>query len=271
MPGNPLADAVDASTSVRTAFTATGHATPFSDGTYVDIDTSLAADANGIEVVLTAATFSSGANTSTLLEFAIDPTGGTTYAAWASIPVGYRANTGLAAPMNVMGFIPAGSRVAMRVRSAVTVKAVTAVVHFLPVKHGIRFGAPITYLADTATARGTTLTAPGSLNTMGADLSLVTSTSVALAALSVGVQAAGGAGMNGSGVLVDIRYDPTGGTTYQGLIENLYFGYGGTEFIDPLSPLCFGVDIPAASRIAARYQRANTGNAVDLILVGTPL
>lgn len=270
-PGPTLNDGVNTANSTRTGFSASGHATPFTTGTYVDIDTSLSADADAITIQIAAGAAAAATDSSTFIEFGVDPTGGTTYALWATVPIGYL--TAAQSPtLRIPGRITAGSRVAFRIRSAVSAVGIQAIFTFLPVK-GDGFAAPVTFGADTATARGVTLTAPGALNTKGAWTEIGTSlgspTVNDLAAITVLLQGAAGTNMNASGVLVDVGTSVgAGGVSV--IIPDIYMLGQAAENYLIRTLLTYGIDVPAGSRLWGRYARANIANAVDMVLHGAP-
>lgn len=261
-PSASLGDGVDASTSARATIVCTAHATPHTAGDWVEVDPSLSADAAGVVVTLTAATNASGADTSTLLE--IGTGAAASEVVWATVGIGYRT---LNAQMVVPGLLAAGTRVAVRCRSVITLKTVSAAYAFTPAK-SVALGAPSTYGADTATSHGVTLTAPGSLNTKSAWTEITASTAADIAALLVSVQGAAATALSGSGVLIDIAVGAAGSEV--AVITDVYLHGDASERYDPRSLLTYGLAISAGSRIAARYQRASTNNVVDLILVGAP-
>lgn len=266
--GSLLTDGVDTVSSIRLPqLTVTASATPHSPGSWVEVDASLSADAGGVVIIPQGTIASTGADGSTLLEIGTGSGGAETV--WATLGVGYRGATGgftAGGPFHIVpGFIASGTRVAVRARSAVASQTVNPFVLFLPADKTIDFGAPTTFQANTGTSRGLTLTAPGSLNTKGGWTELVASTAQDFNALCVCPQGAAGTGMVTSGVLVDIGIGASTAETV--LIGDLY-GLGNTsEFYTWRTPMTYGVDIPAGSRLSARYQRAGAGNAVDLIVV----
>lgn len=259
--GALLADGVDTSTSVRASVTATGHATPFTDGTYAEVDASLSAAAAGIFIVITASSSSNAADTSTVLEIATGAAA--SEVPWASVAVGYRDE---GQRIWVPGFIASGTRVAVRVRSAVTIKAVTAFYSFLPATKSIDPGAPVTMGYNPAAARGVTVTAPGSTNTKGNWVEIEDVTTADFGNLVVCPQAAGNTTMNNSGVLLDIGIGAAAAETV--LIPDIYMAANGSESLGIRSPLTYGVNVPAGSRLSARYARANAANSLDVFLVG---
>lgn len=259
-PGALLPGDVTAASSTRGTVTATASDTAHVAGAWVEVDASLSAAADGIYIGVSAPIATNGADTSTIFDIGIGAASLETV--WARIGIGYGGRH-----IRIPGHIAAGTRVAVRIQSVTVSRALTVTVSFLP-KLGSGFGSPVTYQADSATSRGLTLTAPGSLNVKGAWTEIVASTAAIIAALAVTPQGAGGTTMNGSGVLIDLAVGAAASEAV--VVSDIYLLGSASEFYVPLSPKTYGVNIPAGSRISARYQRAHAGNAVDLILTGTP-
>lgn len=258
-PSGLLNDGVLTASSSRATVTAVGNVTPHTAGTWVEVDPSLSVDANGIYLYVNTSFSVAGTDTSTLIELGTGASG--SEVAWATFGAGYAPG---ARVYFVPGYLAAGTRVAVRVRSAVASKSVAMLCQFLAEKPA-NPGAPVTYQADAATSRGLTITAPGSLNTKGAWTQLVGSTAAAFTSLLVAPQAAAGTVMSASGVLIDIGIGGAGSETV--LIPDIHLLGSTSEAYLIFSPLTYGVDVPAGSRLSARYARATTGNAVDLIVV----
>lgn len=257
-----LPEGVDTSSSVRLTSSATASATPHTAGAWTEIDASLSEDASAVGYQLSTVTAASATNSSTLMDIGVGAAGFETV--WATVSIGYSS---AAYRHQIPGFIAAGTRVSFRIRSAIASLNVQPRFYFAAAK-ATTFGAPVTYQADTATSRGLALAVPGSTNTKGAWTEMVASTATDLAALHATVQANGSTAMGTGGVLVDIGTGPPGSETV--IIPDLYYLGATTENYQALSPTTYGVDIPAGTRIAARYARSHTGNPVDLILVGAP-
>lgn len=255
-------DGVVTASSTRSTTTCTASATPHTWGSWVEIDPSLSGDIDQIRLVLTAATSANATDTSTLLQIGTGGSGAET--AWATVGVGY-AQAGRA--ITIPGRIASGTRVAVRCQSAAASKSVAAVYTFHKPKELTFSGAPITWGADTATSRGITLTAPGSTNTKGAWTTISASTSAAITALAVTAQAAGGTALNSDGgVLIDLAVGASSSEVV--VISDLFLLSSASEWYTVLTSMTYGIDIPAGSRVSARYARSSTGNTVDLIVVG---
>ncbi len=262
-PSNPLADTVDLTTSVRTAITATGNATPFNDGTYVEIDPSLSADASGVFVMIPLASQTTGANTSTVLE--IGTGAGGAEAAWGAVQVGFRlATEGYFVP----GFIAAGTRVAVRVRSAVISKVVVAHYTFLAADKGVDPAVPAIMGYTAGAAAGVVLTTPGGANAKGAWTEIIASTAATYSLLLVNIGGGRTSTQTGGSVLVDIGTGPNPSET--AIISNIYFDMTSNEQNQARAPQTFGIlaTIPSGTRLSARFQATNAGADVDVFLVG---
>lgn len=254
-------DGVDTATSVRSTIAATASATPHTWGSWVEVDPSLSAAVNRTMLWVTNAMFSNGVNTSTLLQLGTGGAGAET--AFATIGVGYAQTD----RMHVIpGTIAAGTRVAMRVQSAVVSQAVSPVVGFSAAKD-LNAAAPVSIGADTATSRGVTITAPGSLNTKGAWTELTASTSRAFTVLSLFPQGAGGTSFATGAAIIDIGIGGSGAETV--LIPDVHLFVHSSELLNPRSPLAYGVDVPAGTRLSARYARSNANNPLDLVVVAS--
>lgn len=264
-----LSDGVLTASSSRlgTQVTATASGTPHTAGSWVEVDPSLSADADGLRVVLMAATNLAGTDTSTLLEIGLGAAA--SEVVWATIGVGYYITSANVSSQGfrVPGHIPAGSRVAVRARSAVASQAVNAVYSFFS-ESSPGLAAPVTMGADTATSHGTTLTVAGAINTKSAWTEIEDSTSAEFVALLVSAQCNANTAMGSSGVLVDIGIGAAASETV--LIPDIYYHTATSEFMQDRSPTTYAVNIPVGSRLSARYAAANIADRIDLILVGAP-
>lgn len=244
---------------VATADAATAHTW----GAWVEVDASLSADAAGI-LTNFAAVSTGSTNTATLVQIGTGGAGAET--AWATFAVGSLVNsTPYGAPRYIPGFIAAGTRVAFRVQSAVLSKNVTiswmfnAVVAAAP-------GAPVSMGFDTATSRGTLITAPGSAGTPGAWTEVVASTSAAFTLLALFPEHGSGS-MTAGEQLFDIGLGSAGAETLY-IAEAAVVTHSSTEQLQAERPLlAIPVSIPAGSRISARrtYLTNNTGLGLSLV------
>lgn len=257
-----LPDTVLTATSTRKSVAPQSNAIPHTPGGWVEVDSSLSADAGGLWIFCPVTPSTNGVDSSTLIEIGTGGSG--SEVVWATASIGYRAAG--SHPIIIPGFIAMGSRVAIRLRSARTLFTLSSTfVNFFATKSSAVPPAPVTLGADTAVSRGVTLTPPGSLNTKGNWTEIAASTPAALGALALMVQGAGSITITNSAVLIDIGIGGAGAETV--LIPDVYFTGATGEEYNPRSPLIYGVDVPAGSRLSARYARADTV-ALDLFLVG---
>jgi hypothetical protein len=263
-----LTDNVDVSTSYRTITALVASATPHAPGVWVEIDPSLIDNADSVYAYLMASGLhNSATDSSTLMEIGVGPAG--SEIVWATIPIGYRASTSHSQPRLIPGHIPAGSRVAARIRSAVASRSITVTFGFgISHPQAPSLGAPVTFGVNTGASRGVVLAPASASHTKTAWTELTASTSTALAAMFVGVQGGGVTAMSTGGILIDIGIGPAGSETV--VIPNIALEGHSQEYQMERSPVTFGVDIPTASRIVARWQSTFTNNVPDIILVGAP-
>lgn len=266
-PGPALSDSFLTGVSLAPTVTSVGSASPnnFSTpGAWLPIDASLSSDAGGITLAASVATFVSGANSSTLLQIGVGAA--SSEVVWATIPVG---NMPIASSITVPGFIPAGSRVSVRVlSSAVTLKSVTFAYSFLP---DLGLGAPIMIGPDATDAQGLGLTYAGSINTPSGWAELTASSSADIDVLTICSQAGGDQSMASSGVIVDIA---VGAISSETVVASVSYITRDTEYIFATSPTTMALadTIPAGSRISARYQTgSSTQGTWDVSLVGSAL
>lgn len=252
--------------TVRTQGNPNASATPHTIGTWVEYEASLAHDACGVLFNISTSLSQSGVNSSAIMHISLGTAGNEAANIWASIPVGYNAIPG---DIWVPGFIPSGSRVTFGLQSAIASQTSTVIVrNFFPVKSTLP-SAPVMMGVNLGTSQGVTVTAPGSLNTKGAWTEIEDVTSQDFSVLLVGIQGAGGTAMNVSGVLVDIGIGAASSETV--LVPDIYLAGQSSEWYsrsNGFQYLLFPVEVPAGSRLSARYQRAHAGNAVDLALLG---
>lgn len=263
-----LSDGVAAASSSRLSFAVTASATPHTEGSWVEVDASLSAAASGLLITPTVATAINSTDTSSLLEIGVGAAAAETV--WATVAVGYAPVNVPNHPIHVPGGLAAGTRVSVRLRSAVALHSCTADIFFIA-EGSVLLGAPVTYGANTATSRGVDLTVPGSLNTKGAWTQIVASTTEDLVALTTCIQGAADLSLTGTNpeVLVDVGIGPAASETV--LIADMFLVAQAIEAYARRSPQTFEVAAPLGSRLSARYAHAAVANTVDLFLVGTPL
>lgn len=261
---------VDATTSTRATATCTASATPHTKGTWTQVVAATTVEATLLSIGVSGAAFSTGINasntdTSTLLDIGIGGAGAEV-ALVANLGVGFSLP---AARFRIPVLVPVGSRLSIRAQSVVVSQQVTVGIELGVLPFGK--GAPnhlVTMGADTAASKGVGLAVPGAANTKGAWTEIVAASSEPFDALVIGQQCNADAAAVAGGVLFDIGIGSAGNEVVR--LGDLAYQMSGTEichrYFDPLQPL----DIPAGTRIAARYQAGNTGNSVDLVLIGVP-
>ena len=258
----------DLSTHTSANLSITPPGTAFTAGSWNEIAASLPEAANW--VTITAFGLPSNAtNSSLILELGTGAAGSET--AFVQFPAGYRDGAGSDTSLNVpIPRIAAGTRVSLRIRSSARNSGTLTVYAWIG-----KIDAPTSATAlqvsaiDTATALGTTISAPGSANTYGSWTQVVASTSVQLQALFLCFQGAGATTMNLSSNTVQIGTGAAGSET---AVITTTLEMSTTELLRPRGPLYFPGIIAAGTRLSARYQRTAASTApLDLTIVGVPL
>lgn len=212
----------------------------------------------------------SGGDSSTLVDIGVGGAGSETVLI-PYLAAGYHIE-GPAREFFVPVVVPVGSRLAVRCQSArttgtmnVSLRGMNAPGHRQPPS---AYPTTLAIGVNAAASRGTVLTEPGSANTMGAWTELTASCPQHLAGLVVQVQGAGHNAMHASGVMLDIGVGGAGSETV--IVSNVAYYGNSNEAIYARQPVTFAVNIPAGSRIAARWQRQNANNKIDCHLLGIP-
>jgi hypothetical protein len=170
--------------------------------------------------------------------------------------------------------IPPGSRVSARSQGAQVSQPVSVWIELYhprtingnDSRHGNWSRTVTTYGAVTASSLGTTLTTPGSLNTKSAWTEITSSTTAPLSNIWATF---GRGGQNNTSpvanMLVDIGFGAAGSESV--LIENVFLQMTTGESMNIAGPTaCQGLDLPAGTRLAARYQRDATTGVIDVCL-----
>jgi hypothetical protein len=258
-----LNDGVAATSSTRTQVTCAPNATTsFTIGTEVTIDPSTSADSNGLWLYQTTSTAVSAADSTKVVRIKV---GGVVrwQLAVGNMPVGMI--------WILPGFIPSGSNVTIDSWGASRTNNFVFYFGFLSAAGGQKYGLPEnltpTNQVINTSAKGIAMAGPASNNTKGAWTELISSTASLYEALIISVQANGDTSMNAQGILVDIGIGPGGSETV--LIGDLYFDCSTVEQITPVSPMTYGIQIPAGSRLSARWQGSSfSGDSFDVSLIG---
>lgn len=254
-----LTDGADTGASTRPTVTLTGGAAHTLSASFTELEASLSADAGGMYLKLTSTVATSNVNTSALV--AIYTGASSSEVLWATVGFGYMMS---GASLYVPGFIAAGTRVSAKCQGAVASETVELCYAFLDVAPG-DVGPPVTIGADMANSRGTQITNPASVNTKGAWLELEDSTTDDICAILVCVAQAGDVTHGNGGLLVDIGVGAAAAETV--VIADVALPTNSSEQLSYHRPTTYAVDIPAGSRIAARYARASAADQCDVLLV----
>lgn len=253
-PSGPLSD------GGSITFDASG--TPHAVGAYVEIDASLSVDVSGIMIRNVNNVNTAGADTSTILEIATGAAAAEVVK--ARVVLGH-TNSGTL--IHVPIYIPAGTRVAGRARSVVASKQIVEFVTFIPVSGGLRPSATPELMGfDLANSRGTLINNSGVINTDGAWTELVAATTQRISLLSIMPSGGSSNNLNNSTIRLDIAVGAAAAEV--AILSDVIWDFNTNEAIIPRYVLSYGVDIPAGSRISARYQSATATNPVDVALVG---
>lgn len=264
----PTGQGVVAASSMRATATATAHATPHTKGAWAELLAATTQDVTALTLSLVASTFTSNTDTSTLLSLSTGASGDEdNHVIVSNLAVGYRQ---LGDRYEIPILVPGGSRLAIQVQSAVTVKAVqvTATLGLLPFgrrppNHLVTMG------ANLGTSRGVSLGSPGVAGDKGSWVEIVASTTEPFGALVLGPQCDGDVSIGGLGLL-DIG---VGASSEQTVIGDLAYQFAANESLVPAGGATFPCDIPLGSRLVARFSRSvvsASGGQMDLILYGVP-
>lgn len=150
-------------------------------------------------------------------------------------------------------YIPVGSRVVMRLRSAIASKASTFAVRLFGGGQGVESAhAAVTYGAVTASSLGTALTLPTGINTKSAYTTITAATTSPARWMLIGIGAPPTTLATAADGLLDISM---GAAAAEGIIiPDIPYGISVNEEINCAMSLLFPVSVPAGIRLAARYQ-----------------
>lgn len=246
-----LVDQYGSDTSASLLVVVTGSATLNTKGAW----TELIASSNEIYGLWLALRIASGnsLNTNVLMDVGIGPAGSEVVV----VPDIILSGRNTIFPLGLPLYVPAGTRVAMRLASAVASKTVEVQAHTAP--GGIipveSFSDARTYGAVAATSNGTPPSAPGAINTKGdwTELTAATERDHRLIIPFIGKpNGTANAGANG---VVDIGIGPVGSEVV--IVPDLRYEIYTSEVINPFSPT-LPCRIPVGTRIAARYATTST-------------
>jgi hypothetical protein len=269
----PAADQNQMQSSANTAnsrpyVTATASATPNTKGSWVEIITTSAFEAEGILIASQVQIATAATDSSMLLDIGLGAIGSERVLV-SNIPYGH---TWWGQRQFFPIRIPSGERVAVRVQSAIASKADDFTCELVggsgnaPLQCG---GVATTYGASTATSNGVALTDGGVANVKNSWTQITSSTTRPIRWL---VPVLGGTPANTNFVvdncLVDIGIGGAGSEAV--LLPNLPVSNSAGEDLRSMSsPYPIAVNVPAGTRLSARFQQsAAPGQAPTVTLIG---
>lgn len=266
-------DMVTSAATTPLAATAVTGGSAHTKGAWAQVTAATTAPCHGFLVCIsTTANYAAATDTSTLLDIGIGGAGSEVVVV-PNIGIGYQGPaTGVNGTVTTVPVtVPQGSRVAVRAQSTRTSQNVT--VWLTPIRNTVtRLSAPtalIDLCANTSTSYGVALTVPAGANTKGAWTQLTASVPQALQAVVLTPQAAADTVLATNGVmLIDLAVGASG--SEQTIVSNWPYLQNTNEVGQYLAPTLWPVNVPAGARLAARYQTPNTGNSVDLQVIGVP-
>lgn len=247
--------------SNRQTVTATSDAVANTAGPWVEVFAATSVPASGMLVMATSNVFVAAANTATLVDIGIGAAGAEVI--WGTLNVGYSQPANF--QMFVPGLVAAGVRVAVRCRSVIVSKAVSVTVTLLPSRRP-NPAAPVTFGVDTANSRGVLLTSPAAADAKGAWTEIVPSTPAPLSNLLVMIGGGADTVMVNGFTTLDIGVGAAGAETV--LVPDVGWSATTSEVYIMRTAATFGVQVPAASRLSARWASNVIGNTVDLVILG---
>ena len=241
----------------------TSGSTANTPGAWVEVLASTPMETNWVQILSISGTLLSNNSSAMLMDIGIGPSGSETVVV-ESLQAGFRG-TGRNLLADLPCPVPAGSRVAMRIAGESTRTSHVSTWDVLLGVSDIPVVPPITIGANVATSTGTVLDNP-TLGVKGAWVELSAAVPVDLMGLHLGPAFSGGAAAAISDGLIDIGIGPSGSEAV--VVENFLWSSTSSENVT-LQPPLVSCQIPAGSRVAARYQRYGTLRC-DLILHGVP-
>lgn len=237
----------------------------------MEVTAATTAPAQALVVTLSAINYVNGTDTSTLLDIGTGA-GGSEVVVVPNLGVGaqYGGSVGPSFQWVCPVSIPKGTRLAVRAQSTRTSQNIG--VWITPLTTSVtRLPSPtalVDVCANTATSYGVALTAPGATNTKSAWTELTASCPQALQAILLCPQVAADLATPGGQSLVDIAVGAAGAEVT--VVANWPLVVSSSELLFTNAPTLWPVNIPKGARIAARYQTTNTGNGMDMQLIGVP-
>lgn len=268
----PTGDAVTtASTHWQASVVA--HATPHTKGSWVELVAATTLDLYGIIVSLGTNIGANATDTSLLVDIGTGPSLSEVVAI-PNLAMGYRgivASTFTTEMYRFPIFIPAGTRIAARSQSAVTVKAAT--ISLGPMARTTSPSRPSPKIIDMgtnlATSAGVALANTTAAHTKAGWTEIIAATAEAYTGIVIGLQGGGDTVFTTGSGLLDVAVGAAGAEAV--IVPNVLFTVNGSsEVIQLVNPGPYAVDIAAGSRLAVRIQdaAAAAANLHDVILYG---
>ena len=240
--------------------TVTAHATIHTKGSWVEIQPAVPFDVYFVSV-LVGDTASAGNQTSTLLDIGFDPAGGTAYGVAIPNILAGAAPSAATSPRKFLCsvFIPAGSTIAARIQSLITVhtgKFGIALWGGTPSDDPFPVTGPVVAYGPDTSDSSAPVCAAAAANTEPAWVELTSSTTHPHKGLAISAQgevsASGGSRLN-----VDIAIGAASSEVI--LIEDvLYVQTGGEAVSDQYPEGPFEIQVPEGSRLSMRIQASST-------------
>lgn len=248
-------EAIDYTASTRTSLIPSSSGTANTKGSWVQSVASLSADVYGVLVDCASFAFV-GTNCSMLFDIGVGAAASEVVVV-PDLPMGgvQNANANQSGQWFIPIFIPRGSRVSIRIASAVGGRSVLIRLTYFGSLNGKKPSDKIVAMGVvSAGSRGTVLTAPGSINTKGAWTQIIASTVEGFEGLLVSVDGGGATSQAGSSALLDIGMGASGSERV--IIPDLLLASGaGVTSSWMISPHgAYPVRVPTGVRLAARYQ-----------------
>ncbi len=255
--------------SALNAVNVTASATPHTKGAWTQITASTGGTAAyGIMVWLNT-TATAATDTSTLMDVGVGGAGSEAVVV-SNIMVGFRP---VGRQMDFIPiYIPANTRVAVRIQSAVVSKVVTISMDIMAGEPASAVSAPskfTTYGVSTVTSGGTATTPNASANVMGAYAELSAATTAPIHRALVNIQCNSATQVLGNNYMVEIAQ---GGAGSERTILAGYVFYTSTnENWEPLLPMMLPIElnVPAGVRLSARISaNGASGDAMQVSVIG---
>lgn len=270
-PGWRLTDSSVSASSSLLSVTATASATPHTKGSWTQVIAATTADVTMLEVQILG-TSVAAADSSALLDIGIGAAAAEVVVV-ANLAAGYRppASGNSVTPAGgytIPLFIPAGSRVAVRMQSVAISATATVRVKFGTAPFSkIPSTSVVTIGANTTTSRGVDLTVT-TVNTKAAYTQITAATTEPFDGFMFGLQGGGDTTLATSTALVDIAVGASGSEVV--MINDILVTTGSSETLMVQLPMLsfFRYPVPAGSRLAATVSRASSLDSFDLILYG---